>query len=233
MRHLFFSCFLMLLSVMGLAQNQEVDSVGMGKYRGFEASQIKELQTDSDYDYPVVQGKVGLSPWERFLRWLREFFTFEGSAAWWEAGLYIILFAALVLAIIRLLGVQFTPTFGKDPSNRSPFGFSVGEEQLDKLNFEEEIEKAQLQGNWRLAVRLRYLQGLHLLAQKGHVDIQLGKTNVDYLYEIREPQAKSHFAKLARLFDFIWYGEFEAQAKHGQQSAAYVELLKDQNRSKG
>ncbi len=219
--------FLFCLFVSGcvLWGQQEADTLaGSTAYKAFAKKEVKNLQESDTYIYPRTNTNT-ITPWQRFLRWLRDFITFNAKASWWEWLLYLFVFVVLLFAAIRLLGIRYNRLFG-DPEKATPLDFTAGEENLDDFRFEEEIEAALHQRNWRLVIRLHYLQALYLLAQAELLEVKPGKTSLDYRYELKTPKARESFSGIARLFDYIWYGQFEAAQGHAEQSAAYINQIK-------
>lgn len=219
--HLF--VLLVLLSLRGLAV-ADSSSAQEVVYKAFPKETVKTLQEDSDYIYPLSQGTAGLTPWQKFMRWLGDFFSFQATAVWWEYLLYIAIFVILVFAAIKLLGIRFNSLLAK-PDKADALPYTLGEENLQSLQFSKEIEEAMAAKNWRLVVRLRYLQALFILSEKELLRIKQGKTNHDYLYELKAGAGREQFAQLARLFDYVWYGHFEAEEVHIVQSEGYLKAL--------
>ena len=63
--------------------------------------------------------------------------------------------------------------------------------------------------NYRLAVRYYYLNILKQLEGKQLIVYEQQKTNEDYINEISKENIKKSFEKLTRLYDFVWYGNFD------------------------
>lgn len=194
-------------------------------YTPLEEQVVEELKADNAYDYPERGAPEPESWWDRLKAWLQELLDFSPNTAWWEYGLYLLIFVALMFALVRLLSMRFNGLFSR-PKAAAPIDFRTGEEDIATLDFEEEISKALEQKNYALVVRLRYLQGLRFLSDLGKVQIKPDKTNIDYVYEIKEKPSKEAFAQLARLFDYIWYGEFNALEKHAEQSEELIKRLR-------
>jgi hypothetical protein len=47
------------------------------------------------------------------------------------------------------------------------------------------------------------------LREKKLIDYQFQKTNSDYKSEITQDLIKADFTYLSRLYEFVWYGDFE------------------------
>lgn len=77
------------------------------------------------------------------------------------------------------------------------------------IPFQRELEKAVAAGNYRLAVRLHFLQLLRKLADKKYIQYEVDKTNFDYLMDLHASSLYQGFFKLTRAYEFAWYGKFD------------------------
>jgi len=71
------------------------------------------------------------------------------------------------------------------------------------------IKQAIDQKNYRLAIRFYYLNIIKQLEENELITWEQQKTNEDYIQEISKENIKSSFKDLTRLYDFVWYGNFE------------------------
>ncbi len=101
---------------------------------------------------------------------------------------------------------------------------SVSQEELLKdiftIEYGPAIKEALNSNNYRLAIRLHYLQLLKTLSEKGMIQYQPDKTNFDYLLQIRATPHYSDFSSLTRQYEYSWYGLFpigQAQYDHIDQ----------------
>lgn len=89
---------------------------------------------------------------------------------------------------------------------------SVAQEALSKdiftIEYGAAIQEALSSNNYRLAVRLHYLQLLKTLSEKGMIHYQPDKTNFDYLLQMRSTPHYSDFSSLTRQYEYSWYGLF-------------------------
>ncbi|MCY7357559.1 MAG: DUF4129 domain-containing protein, partial [Rudanella sp.] len=81
-------------------------------------------------------------------------------------------------------------------------------EDIHAINFEQELEIAAEQGNYRLGVRLLYLRTLKQLTDRHLIDWNPNKTNQQYAYEVANQPFATEFNALTRDFDYVWYGDF-------------------------
>lgn len=101
----------------------------------------------------------------------------------------------------------------------------VDSKKLALLQVDELLAQAIEQGNLRLAVRLLYLNSLKLLMEKGLLRPSPEKTNFDYVRELAGNPNQQEFRHTTRLFEKIWYGDFDLDRKGYQViSNAFAKL---------
>ena len=95
------------------------------------------------------------------------------------------------------------------------------EENIHEIEFEDEITRAVRLGNYRKAVRLRFLNVLKDLTDRGHIQWRINKTNFEYIAEIQPQTAlKKDFTDITLLYEYIWYGEFTITEKEYAHAAS-------------
>lgn len=192
--------------------------------RGFDKSQLQAYQADSDFQYEVVKAKPE-NAIERWWRKMREsimsLFQSESSRNIADVLVKILVFFAVVYFIIKIFGIEATSVFKPSLRNELDF-FDVKKESLDRINFEAEIETALLQKEYRVAIRLMYLNALFKASKAGLIDLRQGKTNREYAFELAGNAAEGEFNELAYLFDYTWYGHFEADEKLSRQAKQFL-----------
>ena len=83
----------------------------------------------------------------------------------------------------------------------------VPAEDIFALDFEKEIKNAAEAKDFRLAIRLMYLQTLKTLADKNFIHYKQEKTNSDYVQQLWNTPYYMHFFRLTRHFEYAWYGQ--------------------------
>lgn len=149
----------------------------------------------------------------RFWQWLHSFFSNENNERGFWIGLLSICAIVIAFAVYKLSGMNRSGMFER--RDREGKAYTEGEENIHEIDFADEIKKAEQSGNLRLAVRLRYLQLLKFLSDKGLIRWQPNKTNHAYIAEM---QAAPWFADITNSFEYIWYGE------HGIDTLAYENI---------
>jgi hypothetical protein len=90
---------------------------------------------------------------------------------------------------------------------------SENTEDLFSFHYDKEIAAAVAAGNYRLAVRLWYLQTLKLLTESGLIDYRFGRTNQHYVNQLSRHSLYKDFSRLTRNFEYTWYGQFQLSAE--------------------
>lgn len=177
--------------------------------RSFDLQKIKDYSTQKEFRYDNVT-PLNMSWWDRFWAWFWDLFSGVLKNKYSSGFLrYVIIFIVLglvVFTVIKLIGLDINIFTRKSKSIDVPYNESL--ENIHEIDFNEEIDKAITNGNYRLAVRLLYLRSLKLLNDKELINWQPEKTNQNYINEIVDPERKGQFTALTRQFEYIWYGEF-------------------------
>jgi len=114
--------------------------------------------------------------------------------------------AIVVFAIFKLLKLNLKIFAKKSKEITVPYEESL--ENIHEINFDEQLETALQNENYRLAVRLLYLQTLKHLTDRELINWMSEKTNQTYVQELENLPQQAQFAKLTEQFEYIWYGEF-------------------------
>jgi len=81
------------------------------------------------------------------------------------------------------------------------------EENFQETDIISYIDKAIQDKNYPLAVRLYFLETIKALDANEHIKWKKDKTNLTYLYEIKNSNIADNFKKATRIFERVWYGE--------------------------
>ncbi|HEY9003305.1 MAG TPA: DUF4129 domain-containing protein [Mucilaginibacter sp.] len=194
----------------------KVDTASAVDVRRFDQSALKNYRSKPEFNYK--EAAVNISWWDRFWRWFWDWLThFEsqkGTVTFWSAffkALEILLLVggvfALIFFIFKAQGISLLGIFRKKTTS-APIPYSEFFEDINAINFDEEIENAIAKANYRFAVRLLYLKCLKHLSNAGLIDWQIDKTNSTYISELQNRQQQDAFRMLTLQFEYVWYGEF-------------------------
>ena len=197
----------------------KIDSASAVDVRHFDQSALKNYRKKPEFNYK--EAAADISWWERFWRWfwdwlghLFKFGTGKGTVTFWTVVFKVIQILLLVGGVVALIffifkaqGINLLGIFRKKTTS-APIPYSEFFEDINAINFEDEIENAIAKANYRFAVRLLYLKCLKHLSNAGLIDWQIDKTNSAYISELKNQQQQDAFRMLTLQFEYVWYGEF-------------------------
>lgn len=167
---------------------------------------LQHLQQSSSYEYNREFIQQDISVIERILRWLERIFSnsvdkaTEGdmSIFWVIAGIIVVIAAGVYL---------YTHDVGLfRRSGKSDIDYEAEDEDIYGIDFDERINQAVNQHDWREATRLTYLKTLRWLADNNRIDWALFKTPSQYTREERSHE----FREMTHQFLRVRYGNFDA-----------------------
>jgi hypothetical protein len=179
------------------------------KVREANTKTVERLREDPDLNYGT--GPAAFSLWERFKIWLgkllRGFIKSAVSTDWIVVASWIRCGAILIYVILRLLKIDALKVFysGKGKS----ITYEAIEENIHEMDFDKLIAAALASKDYRLAIRLIFLHSLKILSDKHLIHWHPGKTNHDYLNELKSNDIKDGFRELNEYFEHAWYGNFK------------------------
>jgi hypothetical protein len=171
-------------------------------------STLHRYRADPDYQYtddvPPPDSLIGkFFSW--FFRWLRDFLSGPAYQSFWR---YVIIAGIAALVIYLGIKAEYLGFLVPSRSSRLTLDYENLKEDIHAINFEQELETAAEQGNYRLGVRLLYLRTLKQLTDRQLIDWKPDKTNQQYAYELANQPFATEFNALTRDFDYVWYGDF-------------------------
>ena len=176
-----------------------------------------KFRNNPDFNY-TRDLEYGKTLWGTIKYYIAKFFrylyTIKGSETWLR-WLWIALLAGLVVfGLTKILGVDISGIFFSKPPPNVDLAETVINENVDRDQLGMMLEKALEEKQYRLAVRLAYLLTLQRLSEVGQIHRQTDKTNRSYLNEISDPALRQPFANLTRVYEYVWYGDFDIHEEH-------------------
>jgi hypothetical protein len=197
--------------------------------RSFDDKALQDLKKNKDFQYDRLI-EPPKSIWERFWDWVwwqitQIMRTKQGRTTVWSA-LLLLGVAAIVFFVVKVMGMNKGGLFAR--SSRSDLPYTATGEDINSISFDEAINNAIANRNFRLAIRLLYLQSLKHLSEKGYIDWQINKTNNDYITEVLGKPWQSLFKKLTYNFEYSWYGEMNVAEEDFKNLQAQFQQFNNQ-----
>jgi hypothetical protein len=208
---LIFQLIQVAFPAVSLSQNEGVepwDASSDVDYRQPPVEEIESLKKNPAYNYDGHQDETSL--FQRLLlkaiQWLFNGISGRSWLLYIIGGLAII---GILLLILRLLNVPFSGlfTFSRGSSVEG-LEMTHPAEELSRDEMDKMFQMYRNNGAYREAVRILYLMYLKNLHINGSIKLRINKTNRDYAREIKDDTASKDFKKLSRLYDFVWFGQF-------------------------
>lgn len=118
---------------------------------------------------------------------------------------YIVLGIILLLTVLLFIRKSSLDIFSRSrrmEETAAETATDAGPQHYDAL-----AQAAAEAGDYRGAVRIRYLQALYILQEKELILPGKDKTNLDFLRELSATAFHRPFAALTRHYEYIWYGK--------------------------
>ncbi len=193
----------------------------------FDDQTIKELKQNEAFDY-----SVNTSPdnwWKQFKIWLYHklktilewLFGTEEASAFWDIINKLLPYLAVVggLFLLGWLFMKVNPDTKLFEKQKTPqIKFTEDEDIIHNQDIQQLIEQALTNQNYRLAIRYYYLSILKKLSDSELIIWEDQKTNTDYYTELPNEEIRNQFRTITKLYDFIWYGNFEINKKYYYQA---------------
>jgi hypothetical protein len=177
--------------------------------RAFDDKTIGELKSDSNLNYEQPPTVVA-SLWDRFLAWLVDLleliFRKAFATDWGNLIVYLLGLALLIFVIMTLLKVDALKILFSAEGSQSKI--EIFEENIHEMDFEQLINEAITEKDYRRGIRLLFLYSLKLLSDKHLIRWESGKTNHEYVAELKLQDLKTGLNELSFYFDYAWYGNF-------------------------
>ena len=190
--------------------------------RRADAVRLRELAAQREFSYaeaPAAAASAMDLFWQRVGQAVREWLAGRSYEGFWRWVFYALFVAAAVFIVLKLLQVDITGAFGRS-ARPVPLPYDTLDENIHAVDFQTRLAEAEAAGNYRLALRLGYLQLLKLLSDRGLIRWQPDKTNHAYLAELPAEALRAPFRELTRQFEFVWYGELPLPTGLYQQARA-------------
>jgi len=165
---------------------------------------INKLRKDPDFGYV----KTGLKHAEKTASGNNR----QNSSSAWSGIFAALPYIAITVFIVLLVWYLVANNFilFRNRSTSLP-ATEVQEDTGDifAIDYATAIRQALQQKNYRLAIRLQYLELLKKLSDKGLIHFLPDKTNFEYLMQLRSSGYYDDFFTATRNYEYSWYGLFD------------------------
>lgn len=144
-------------------------------------------------------------------------FDFDGSiftgnwAGFFRVFFFIIVIGLLAFIIIKLMGS--TAFLSNKNVDKTGLKYSIEqvEENIHEADLEDFARHALDKKDYKLAIRLYFLQILKHLSTNNFIKWKRDKTNKEYVREMNGTDLFKEFRSLSRLFERVWYSDVNVQ----------------------
>lgn len=98
------------------------------------------------------------------------------------------------------------------------------ETHIEELDLDTAFNRALEAGDYRLALRFKFLQVLQKLSADNTIDWKFEKTNRSYAQELRGTKFFDGFKEMAFVFEWVWYGNHDIDRVQFNQ---YMDLFSE------
>jgi hypothetical protein len=128
---------------------------------------------------------------------------------WFNTLLWIIVTGIFLAALIFFLVQNKINIFSRSSVAANDDGSNEEQEDIFHLSYSKLIQKAEKEKDYRVAVRLMYLQLLKMLSDTNAIQYQPDYTDLHYLQQLHHSKYYTDFSKICRNYEYVWYGKFE------------------------
>ena len=174
--------------------------------------QLDKYLADDRFNYDPLGRSPDPSFLEQISEWIGDvleqiFGASEVVSTIGEAIPWVLLVVAVILIVRSMVGRQIGGLLGRKRAE-STLRMVEEIEDIHALDFPTLIAEALRSKDYRLAIRLHYLELLQRLSSAKVIDWRPEKTNGEYLTELYGTELYRPMSDLTLFFDYVWYGEF-------------------------
>jgi len=167
---------------------------------------IKRLQLQDDFWYANKEFEKKKETDRKFQN---GFWSWLSRQQWYTAVAWTIIIGGFTAVLIWFLATSHVGIFRRKQKPIAEAEAGEMTENIFAINYPKEIETAIQSRNYRLAVRLLFLQLLTTMSERNVIQYQQGRTNFDYLAQLNKSGYYKDFFRLTRNYEYAWYGEFD------------------------
>lgn len=183
----------------------EGDSLSV-QQRKLSDSLVKKMQADKDFWYANASFEKVKKKEQNSAG---SYYVPLGQRAWFQTLVWLVIIGGFAAFLMIYLTGSNVGLFRKKNVVTKDDEVEGITEDIFAINYQKEIDKAAMQGNYRLAVRLMYLRLLKNMSEKNIIQYKQDKTNFDYLLQLHPAKHYNSFFRITRNYEYSWYGKFD------------------------
>jgi len=213
-----------LIFIFSLVAGEQVNP----STRTYDESEMARYQASDDFGYMSLTVQPP-SIWQRLQWWLSSMIAkvFSNPNTPWLSTIlfYALMLLVLGFAIFYIVRLKYGGALSSS-SRFSISGDARSELSSEKIDFDQLIESAVKEKNFKLAIRYLYLKTLTYLSLRDVIKLKDWKSPYDYEKELDEPIV-SPYKSLARLFEYVWYGDIEVGSEEFTKGKELIATIED------
>ncbi|MFI5196297.1 MAG: DUF4129 domain-containing protein [Chitinophagales bacterium] len=193
------------------------------QWQQLTADKAFTYKNDTEAVQPPIEYKPGL-----FAKAVSSFLGFlaskEGNTLLW-----IIIISIITYIIYKVFFHKDSFLFGRNKKIMNVITSAQEDEEMDlaATNWEELLNNAVHNSDFRLAVRYSYMWMLQIMQQRELIQYRIDKTNYEYYTELNDTGYKQPFKQLSRQYEYAWYGRFAmSQAAYSEYKELFDNIRK-------
>lgn len=147
---------------------------------------------------------------------------------WFNNLLWVIMIGIFIAAVIYFLLQNKVNIFSGNAVSAAGEDNEDEHEDIFSLSYTKLIQNAEKQNDYRVAIRLMFLQTLKLLSDVNAIQYQPDYTDQHYLQQLYESKYYDDFFKVMHSYEYAWFGKFDITTE--RYAVIKNEFIKLQNR---
>ena len=128
--------------------------------------------------------------------------------SWFNILLWIIIIGVFIAAVVYFLIQNKIGVFSKESASSADENANDEHEDIFNLSYTKLIQAAEKQKDYRVAIRLMFLQTLKLLSDTNAIQYKPDYTDLHYLQQLHQSKYYGEFFSVMRSYEYAWFGKF-------------------------
>jgi hypothetical protein len=188
-----------------------IDTVLISRLQSISPDSLRKIKKEKGYYYQSwLDSLLRAQDYKRLHAPKEEVDNWPDLTGFFKVVEIILWLGAAALLIFIVYSIFGRSRFFSSNKKNVDAKVEFSEEDSSSGNYEKAIAAAEAAGDYRLAVRFLFLQGMAALESRGRIRQSAGKTNAHYREELKAAPAEIRqlFDVLVRQYEYIWYGYY-------------------------